>query len=102
VVYQLEDAGHPALRLRASLRMVDGEGEPGYLYRVEAFSRLSGKKLGEAERLAPGGSQEEFAAASRQFQSAPFRAVVGELSAGLVDRYAAAEEAPDTPSPIGS
>jgi hypothetical protein len=85
VVYQLEDTGHPLLRLRVSLRAVD----EGWLYRVEAFSRLTGVRFGEAEELAAPGSPEEFAAAARHFQSPPFRAVVERLRADLSARFAA-------------
>lgn len=91
VTYQLEDMGHPVLRLRPTLRMVGADGETRHLYRVDAFSRMTGVKLGSAESLAPLGSPEEFAAESRQFQSAPFRQVVEDLSRELVERYAEAE-----------
>jgi hypothetical protein len=91
VVYQLEDMGQAALRLRATVRQVDDDGGTRYLYRVDAFSRLSGVKLGDEELVAPLGSPEAFAADSRQFQSAPFREVLAELSRRLVESYAAAE-----------
>ncbi|HEV3231773.1 MAG TPA: hypothetical protein VG245_05915 [Candidatus Dormibacteraeota bacterium] len=87
VTYQLEDTGHPLLRLRPSLRLVDEDGWQSYLYRVEAFSRVTGEKLGIAEELAAPGSPEEFAASSRQFQSPPFRACVERLRADLAARY---------------
>jgi hypothetical protein len=88
VIYQLEDTGQPILRLRPTVRQVDDHGERRYLYRVDAFSRLTGKKLGKAEVLAALDSPAEFAARSRQFQSEPFRAVVDELSDALVERFA--------------
>ncbi|MEA2683191.1 MAG: hypothetical protein QOK05_1519 [Chloroflexota bacterium] len=91
VIYQLEDAGHPVLRLRPTVRMEDEDGEVRHLYRVDAFSRISGLRLGHAELVAPLGSSEEFAAESRQFQSAPFRAVLADLSGQLVDMYAETE-----------
>ena len=91
VIYQLEDAGHPVLRLRPTVRMQDQDGEVRHLYRVDAFSRITGVKLGHAEVVAALGSPEEFAAQSRQFQSAPFRAVLQDLGGQLVERYAEAE-----------
>ena len=91
VVYQLEDTGHPVLRLRPTLRQVDDDGETRYQYRVDAFSRITGVKLGEAELVAPLGSREAFAADSRQFQSGPFRAVIDELSEKLIAQYAEGE-----------
>jgi hypothetical protein len=91
VIYQLEDTGQPVLRLRPTVRQVEDNGESRYLYRVDAFSRLTGKKLGKAEVLAALDSPAEFAARSRQFQSAPFREVVEELSDALVERFAARE-----------
>ncbi|HEY8739486.1 MAG TPA: hypothetical protein VIN56_02695 [Candidatus Dormibacteraeota bacterium] len=91
VIYQLEDTGHPALRLRPSVRQVDDDGEIRYLYRVDAFSRLSGLKLGQSELVATLGSTEAFAAESRQFQSASFRGVLEDLSGRLVDQFAAGE-----------
>ncbi len=96
VVYQLEDMGDPVLRLRATLRQVDEQGETRYLYRIDAFSRLRGNKLGAAEALARLGTAEAFAADSRQFQSAPFRQVLEGLSLELVERYSAAEAAPSS------
>ena len=88
VIYQLEDTGQPVLRLRPTVRQVDDDGERRYLYRVDAFSRLTGKRLGKAEVLAALDSPEEFAARSRQFQSEPFRQVVDQLSEALVARFA--------------
>jgi hypothetical protein len=93
VIYQLEDAGDPLMRLRQTVRMVDGEGATRYLYRIEAFSRLSGKLLGGADLLAELGSEEEFAASAREFQTAPFRAVMSRLSQELRDRYGEIEAA---------
>lgn len=98
VTYQLEDMGHPVLRLRPTVRMVEEDGETRHLYRVDAFSRMTGVKLGSAESVAPLGSPEEFAAESRQFQSAPFRMVVEELSRQLVERYAGAEAVAPPPA----
>jgi hypothetical protein len=94
VVYQLEDMGHPVLRLRPTVRQVDDDGETRYLYRMDAFSRLRGVRLGTAEIVAPLGSAEAFAAESRQFQSTPFRGVLEVLSDELVEKYAAIEAAP--------
>ena len=91
VIYQLEDMGHPVLRLRPSIRLVAEEGQTRFLYRVTAFSRMTGRKLGAADRVAPLGSQEAFAAEARQFQSAPFRMVLDELSGELVDQFAESE-----------
>lgn len=91
VVYQLEDMGHPSLRLRASLRLIDDDGQTRFLYRVVAFSRMTGARLGVADQVAPLGSQEEFAASAREYQSAPFRMVLEELSRELVDQFAEAE-----------
>jgi hypothetical protein len=88
VIYQLEDTGQPVLRLRPTIREVEDSGECRYLYRVDAFSRLTGKKLGKAEVLAALDSPAEFAARSRQFQSAAFREVVEQLSEALVVRFA--------------
>jgi hypothetical protein len=67
---------------------VDDGGLRRYLYRVEAFSRLTGRKLGRAEVLAELDSAPEFAARSRQFQSAAFRKVIDDLSAALIERFA--------------
>jgi hypothetical protein len=94
VVYQLEDMGHPVLRLRPTVRQVEDDGETRYLYRMDAFSRLRGVRLGTAEIVAPLGSAEAFAAESRQFQSTPFRSVLEALSEELVEKYAAIEAAP--------
>jgi hypothetical protein len=91
VIYQLEDTGQPVLRLRPTVRQVEDNGEGRYLYRVDAFSRLTGKKLGKAEVLAALDSPAEFAARSRQFQSAPFREIVEQLSEALVERFAGRE-----------
>jgi hypothetical protein len=88
VIYQLEDTGQAVLRLRPTVRQVEDAGEVRYLYRVDAFSRLTGKKLGKAEVLAALDSPAEFAARSRQFQSDPFREVVDQLSEALVERFA--------------
>ena len=98
VIYQLEDMGHPALRLRPTLRLIDDDGESRYLYRVTAFSRITGVKLGAADRVAPLGSQEAFAADAREFQSAPFRMVLDELSADLVDQFGEAEASAPSPT----
>ena len=92
VIYQLEDTGHAALRLRPTVRIVDDEGVPRYLYRVDAFSRLTGDHLGDADALATPDSPEEFAAAAREFQSEPFRGTVEALSQTLVERFAEAEQ----------
>jgi hypothetical protein len=91
VIYQLEDTGHPVLRLRPTIRQFEDEGLRRYLYRVDAYSRLTGKRLGRAEVLAALDSPAEFAARSRQFQSEAFRDVVAELSAALVDRFQSGE-----------
>jgi hypothetical protein len=91
VIYQLEDTGHPVLRLRPTVRQFEDESLRRYLYRVDAYSRLTGKRLGRAEVLAALDSPAEFAARSRQFQSEAFREVVNELSAALVDRFQALE-----------
>ena len=91
VIYQLEDMGHPVLRLRPTIRLVADDGETRFLYRVTAFSRMTGRKLGAADRVAPLGSQEAFAAEARQFQSGPFRMVIDQLSGELVDRFAESE-----------
>jgi hypothetical protein len=88
VIYQLEDTGHPVLRLRPSVWQVDDGGLRRYLYRVDAFSRLTGARLGRAEVLAELDSAAEFAARSRKFQSEPFRRVVDDLSAPLIERFA--------------
>ena len=97
VIYQLEDTGQPALRLRPSVRMIDDDGQTRFLYRVVAFSRITGAKLGVADRVAPLGSQEEFAAVAREFQTAPFRMVLEELSRELVDQFAEAEASAPAP-----
>ena len=55
--------------------------------------RLTGAHLGDAEVLAAPDSPAEFAAKAREFQSAPFRETVDELSRDLIRRYAASEEA---------
>jgi hypothetical protein len=91
VIYQLEDTGHPVLRLRPTIRQFEDEGLRRYLYRVDAFSRLTGKRLGRAEVLAALDSSAEFAARSRQFQSEAFREVIAELSAALVERFQSRE-----------
>lgn len=91
VIYQLEDSGHPVLRLRPTVRMEDHDGEVRHLYRVDAFSRISGIKLGHAQVLAALGSPEAFAAGARHFQSAPFQAVLQGLGDELIERYAEAE-----------
>jgi len=90
-IYQLEDAGDPVLRLRQTVRQLDQDGATRYLYRVDAFSRLTGEQLGTAELLAPMGSEEEFAARAREFQTAPFRRIMRALSDELSGRYAKAE-----------
>lgn len=92
VIYQLEDTGQPVLRLRPTVRMVDDNGAPRYLYRVDAFSRLTGNRLGRAEVLAELDSPAEFSAKSRQFQSGAFRELVDALSDALVERFADREE----------
>ena len=88
VIYQLEDTGHPVLRLRPTIRQIEDDGLTRYLYRVDAFSRLTGRKVGKAEVLAALDSPAEFAARSRQFQSEAFRDVIAQLSDALVDRFA--------------
>ena len=87
VIYQLEDTGHPVLRLRPTVRQFEDGDLRRYLYRVDAFSRLTGKKLGSAEVLARLDSPAEFAARTRQFQSAAFREIIDELSAALAERF---------------
>ena len=96
VTYQLEDTGHPVLRLRPTLRIVTEAGAPRYLYRVDAFSRMTGRHLGLAEVLAAPDSPAEFAARAREFQSVPFREVIEELSEALVERFANRENAAAT------
>jgi hypothetical protein len=91
VIYQLEDMGDPVLRLRATVRALSEEGGTRYVYRLGAFSRLSGALLGTAELVAPMGSDEEFSAAAREFQTAPFRRVLARLSEELRERYSSAE-----------
>jgi hypothetical protein len=91
VIYQLEDTGHPALRLRPTVRTVEDDGVVRYLYRVDAFSRLSGERLGWDEVVAAPGSTAEFAAAAREFQSEPFRDTIDVLSGTLAERFAEAE-----------
>lgn len=98
VIYQLEDAGDPLLRLRQTVRMVDEDGATRYLYRVEAFSRLSGKRLGGADLMAQLGSEEEFAVSAREFQTAPFQAVMSRLSDELRDQYGEIEAATEIPA----
>ena len=98
VVYQLEDTGHPVLRLRPTVRLVEEDGDVSYLYRVEALSRLRRGKLGQAELVASVGSPAQFAAQARQFQSPAFRAVVEELSAELLETYATDEAEAAPPS----
>lgn len=93
VIYQLEDTGQPELRLRPTVRIVDDGGTERYLYRVAAFSRLTGTHLGDAEMVAAPDSAAEFAARAKEFQSEPFRQVVDELSRDLVERFAASEAA---------
>jgi hypothetical protein len=85
VIYQLEDTGHAAIRLRPTVRIVDDDGVRGYLYRVDAFSRLTGEKLGSAEEVAEPDSPAEFAAGALEFQSAPFREVIDRLSRQLAE-----------------
>ena len=87
VIYQLEDDGQPLLRLRPTVRLVQEDREERYLYRVTAFSRVTGELLGAADHEAPPGSREEYAAKSRQFQTLPFREVMLALRAELLDRY---------------
>ncbi|MGI8609976.1 MAG: hypothetical protein ACR2MY_12240 [Candidatus Dormibacteria bacterium] len=97
VVYQLEDTGHPSLRLRPSVRLIDDDGQTRFLYRVLAYSRITGLELGVADRVAPLGSQEEFAADAREFQSEPFLMVIDELSAELVAQFGEAEATAPAP-----
>ena len=92
VIYQLEDTGHAVLRLRPTVRVIDDEGTPRYLYRVDAFSRMTGDHLGKAEAAAAPGSAEEFAAAAREFQSEPFRRTVDELSRSVAARFAETDQ----------
>lgn len=92
VIYQLEDTGHATLRLRPTVRVIDYEGTPWYLYRVDAFSRMTGDHLGKAEAAAAPGSAEEFAAAAREFQSEPFRRTVDELSRSVAARFAESDQ----------
>jgi hypothetical protein len=87
VIYQLEDTGHPVLRLRPTVRLVEENGADRVLYRVDAFSRLSGAHLGQAEVIADQDSPADFAARAREFQSEPFREVMTELSEALVERF---------------
>jgi hypothetical protein len=101
VIYQLEDTGHPVLRLRPTVRVVEHDGIPRYLYRVDAFSRLTGKRLGSQETEAAPNSPADFAAASHQFQSAPFREVIDELSGRLADRFGEAEAIATDAIPAG-
>ena len=91
VIYQLEDTGHPKLRLRPSVRIRQEDVESSFVYRMDAFSRLTGERLGYAESVAPAGSPAEFAAASRQFQSAPFKEAMEVLQGRLVDQFEAEE-----------
>jgi hypothetical protein len=87
VIYQLEDTGHPRLRLRPVIRVEETGGGTEYIYRVEAYSRLTGAHLGYAEAIAAPGSSAEHAARTRQFQSAPFREAVDQLRQRLIDRF---------------
>ena len=88
VVYQLEDTGHPLLRLRVSVRLVESPtGPPSVLYRVDAHSRVTGAWLGSAETIAESGSAAEYAAIARQFQSDPFRTVVQALRDDVAERF---------------
>lgn len=87
VIYQLEDSGHPRLRLRPSLRVSVVDGDARFIYRVDAYSRLTGAHLGHAEVVAPPGTPAEHAARTRQFQSAPFREAVEQLRARLAERF---------------
>ena len=96
VTYQLEDTGHAVLRLRPTVRVVDEDGQRRFLYRVDAFSRLRGTKLGTAEVLAPPGSPAEFTAESRQFQDAAFQETIKQLSDLLIRKYGRAEP----PAPV--
>ncbi|GAC1328319.1 MAG: hypothetical protein NVSMB17_03610 [Candidatus Dormibacteria bacterium] len=98
VLYQLEDEGDPVLRLRATVREVHDDGATRFLYRVEAFSRLTGHRLGAAEQVTALGSEEEFAARAREFQTEPFRRVMDQLSAQLRDAYSAEEAGVDLPA----
>jgi hypothetical protein len=87
VIYQLEDTGNADIRLRPTVRELTFTDRQGYLYRVEAFSRLTGERLGAAESIVEEGSAADHAARSRDFMSAAFREVVAGLEAGLVDRF---------------
>jgi len=98
VLYQLEDEGDPVLRLRATVREVEDDGATRVLYRVEAFSRLTGHRLGGAELVAALGSEEEFSARARGFQTAPFRSVMEGLSAELRASYSAGEATTEIPA----
>ncbi|MFN2463496.1 MAG: hypothetical protein ABR573_06295 [Candidatus Dormibacteria bacterium] len=100
VIYQLEDQGDPILRLRASVREVDDDGSLRFLYRVDAYSRMTGGRLGTAERVTAPGTMEEFAARAREFQTAPFQQVLAELSTELRFRYSDVEAGtPTRPAP---
>lgn len=91
VSYQLEDTGHPVLRMRPTVRLVEENGADRILYRVDAFSRLSGAHLGQAEVIADEDSPADYAARAREFQSEAFRGVVTELSDALIDCFAERE-----------
>ena len=86
VVYQLEDSGHPELRLRPTVRLRTTGDLTSYVYRVDAFSRLTGTLLGHAEVTAQAGSEAEYAAEARQYNAPPFRETFERLSARLADQ----------------
>ena len=90
-MYQLEDTGHPTLRLRPSVRVGSRDGEDRYTYRVDAFSRLTGEHLGHAEVPAAPGSEAEFAARARHYNAGPFRETFERLSARLADQLEGTE-----------
>jgi hypothetical protein len=87
VVYQLEDTGHPLLRIRVTVRLVGDGDEQSVLYRAEAFSRVTGSALGIAEMTPPHDSTEAYVALARQFQTPPFRRVLQSLWDELAERY---------------
>lgn len=87
VIYQLEDTGHPLIRMRVTVRLSGDPQDETVLYRVDAYSRVSGELLGSAETTAPHGSAEAYAALARQFQTVPFRRVLHELRDQLAERY---------------
>ena len=90
VMYQLEDTGHPVLRYAAH-RAPCREGDERILLCVDAFSRLSGAHLGQAEVLAEPAGPADYAARAREYQATPFRDVIEELSLALIERFSARE-----------